>query len=378
MPAKFVSTDPEALLAEIIADFEASTGQTLQPGQPEYLWCSAFAYRIILERQRMNAVGNSQLIDFSTAPILDYIVALFGVTRLPAQSAQCTLRFTLVEGHGNIVIPQNTRVISIDGQVIFATKRDMSIDSSTQLINIDSECQVSGANGNGYEPGTINQLQDVQAYISAVENIDTTAGGSDVETDEQLRSRAKLASSGFSVAGSKRAYRYFALSVSPLIIDVGIMTYSEDHSIPYGQVNIYPLLTGGQLANDALLSDIAVALSPEDVRPCTDKVVVVNPTKVEYSVTVNVTKYPSAKNSDITSLLDPLLLDFGNKKMTTLGQDIINSEIEALCRVVGIYDLEVLITTEDKELTGDNLVISPNEFPLLTNFTVNIVGSNNG
>ena len=381
MAVQFASTDPPTILEEILSDFTTVTGRTLLPSQPEYLFCQSLAYRIVLEREQINATGNSQLLAFSSAPVLDYIVALLGVTRLPSAYAVTTLQFTLVAGHGPVVIPQNTRVISTDGLMVFATSSDVTVDANTLVVNVDAECQTAGAAGNGYAIGTIIQIQDVQAYLSACTNVSITAGGSDVETDNQLRSRAMNAPAQFSVAGPKNAYKYFALAVSSLIVDVAVVSYADDNTIPLGEVDIYPLLANGQLANQALIDEIQAALSDDSVRPLCDVVVVKTPTEVDYTVMVNITKYTNSQNTDILSLVNPLIIAYGATKVASLGLDIVNSEIEAMCRVAGVYDLQIVITPTapaGRVLTGNNLVIASNEFAVLQNYSVNIIGTNNG
>ena len=379
MAVLFVPVDSETILSEIIADFETITGRTLEPSQPEYLFCSALAYRIVLERQRINAAGNSQLLAYSTAPVIDYLVSLVGVTRLPAQYAVCTLQFTLVSGHNAVIIPKGTRVISTDGQATFATMQDATVNAGILVVNVPAKCEVAGNIGNDYAIGTIKQIQDVQAYLSACTNIEITNGGSNEETDEQLRVRAFAAPAQFSVAGPKNAYKFFALSASPLIIDVAVVSYSEDNSIPKGQVNIYPLLVNGQLANQALLDAIRDKLSDETIRPLSDSVVVSNPTKIEYSLNINITKLNSANSSLITSALNALILQFGKDKMNKLGLDIVNSEVEAICRINGVYDVDVVIVPPiGIDLTGDNLVLKSNEFPFMVNFNLNITAASNG
>jgi len=378
MSASFVPTDSDSILAEVLSDFTTTTGRTLLPGQPEYAFCASMAYRLVLERQRMNAVGNSQLLAFSTAPILDYLVQLVGIERLAPQYAVCTLHFTLVLGHGDVIIPSGTRVISTDGKVVFATKNDVSVLAGILVANVDAECMTSGLIGNDYAIGTISMIQDVQAYLSTASNIDITAGGSDEETDEQLRARAYKAPSAFSVAGSREAYKFFTFSASPLVIDVSVVSHSDNPVIPYGQVNIYPLLANGNVADGALTAVIQAALSDEKVRPLTDTVVVQTPVKVLYEVNVDIIKFTKASNSDILALVNPTLIAFGKAKMKIMGLDIVNSEIESICRVAGVYDLTVTIIPTGKSLTGDNLVMDLNEFPYLNNFTVNITGANNG
>lgn len=379
MAVLFVPVDPETILSEIIADFETITGRTLEPSQPEYLFCSALAYRIVLERQRINAAGNSQLLEFSSAPVIDYLVQLVGVNRLPAQHAVCTLQFTLVAGHNTVTIPKGTRVISTDGQATFATTQDATVNADILVVNVPAECETAGDIGNDYAIGTITQIQDVQAYLSACQNIDITAGGSDEETDDQLRSRAFGAPSQFSVAGPRAAYKFFALSASPLILDVAVVSYAEDQNTPYGQINIYPLLANGEVANQALLDAIRDTLNDEKIRPLTDYIIVANPTRVEYSLNINITKLKGANTSLITSALSAKLLQYGKDKIKKLGLDIVNSEVEALCRIDGVYDVDVtIVPPSGMTLTGDNLVLKSNEFPFMTNFNVNVTATANG
>lgn len=375
---KFVDDDPATILAEIIADFETLSGKTLLPSQPEYLLCSAMAYRVVLERNRQNATGKSQLVAFSTAPIIDYLAQLVGVTRIPAAQATCQLQFTLISGHGDLIIPFGTRVISTDGLAIFETLEDMPVASGVLTATVNAICQTAGGVGNNYAIGDINVIQDPQPYISSCQNIDITAGGSDEETDDQLRARIFIAPSQFSVAGPKKAYEFFTFSVSPLIVSVSVISMTEDITIPAGEVDIYPLLANGNMPDSTLIDLIQAALSDEKIRPLTDTPVVKAPTQVQFTVTVNITKYPTYANSAITTPVTSALNAFRQAKIEKMGLDIINSEIEALCRVEGVYDLEVIIVPVGKSLTGDNLVLAANEFGYMSDFTINITGSNNG
>lgn len=85
---------------------------------------------------------------------------------------------------------------------IFRTVDDAVIAPTTMTIELAVLADVAGKVGNGYAIGTINKILDPLAFVSTVENIDVTGGGSDVESDEQLRERIKLAPSQYSSAGS--------------------------------------------------------------------------------------------------------------------------------------------------------------------------------
>jgi|GEM_PF-162766 len=246
----FVPVDPAEILSEILIEFEALTGYAIFPGQPEYSFCTSMAYREVLLRNRINAAGKSQLVSFATYPVLDYLGQLLGVARLAEAKATCNLSFSIIPGHLQVFIPLGTRVASTDGSVIFETIDDLVIPTSMNTVSILATCQTAGKSGNGYAVGTISVIQDPWAFVTAVTNTDITYGGSDAETDSELQERIFLAPSTFSCAGPVGAYKYWARTASPLVIDVGIMTYNEDNSIAKGEVDVYALLSAEGLSTD--------------------------------------------------------------------------------------------------------------------------------
>lgn len=361
--------------------WEALAEKVLIPGQPDYLLAAILAYNKYLLIQRCNAAFASMLIDYSTAPNLDYLVALLGVTRTAPQPATCTLRFTLVPGHGDLTLSAGTRVSSTDGKAVFEVDFNTLVDSEINSIDVTATCQTDGIIGNDYDIGTVSTIMDVQPYFSSCENTDVTSGGVEAETDEELRSRSKTASSIFSVAGPREAYIYFTKTVSPLICDVAIITATEDPGIAPGEVDVYALLDGGEIPNEALNTLIEATLSADNVRPLTDTVVVASPTAVEFTLTVNVTRLTSyaEPSSTIIATIETALEAFKIAKYSKLGLDIIASEIEAVCRVEGVYDIDLTITPPvGRSLTGRNLVIGLNEFGKMTAATVTVTGQNDG
>ena len=216
----FIERDPAVIFEESKAALEAALGRELQPGQVEYRMLNAVGYREVLINNRFNSGMSQSLVAFSTAPVLDYIAALVAVERLPAANAGCTVRFTLVEGHGQVLIPAGTRVAAEDSQTIFQTLDDVPVPSTINSVDILVTAEVSGKDGNGYAPGKVNKILDPLAFVSTVANLDETGGGSDVETDEQLRERIKLAPSQYSSAGSRQSYLFYAKTANALITDV--------------------------------------------------------------------------------------------------------------------------------------------------------------
>src|SRR6201997_5097552 len=87
--------DPNLILADMIAEFEAASGRTLQPAQVERLLINLYAYRESLVRNAIQFAGEQNLLAFASFPMLDYLGQLLGVTRLGSQAATTVLEFTL-------------------------------------------------------------------------------------------------------------------------------------------------------------------------------------------------------------------------------------------------------------------------------------------
>src|SRR5437588_13128694 len=97
-PPKFVNDadrlDPNLILADMIAAFEAAARRTLQPAQVERLLIDLYAYRESLVRNAIEYAARQNLLAFAAFPMIDYLGGLLGVTRLAAQPAATTLQFT--------------------------------------------------------------------------------------------------------------------------------------------------------------------------------------------------------------------------------------------------------------------------------------------
>ena len=208
----FVDTNPDTVVASLIGFYEGLTGKKLQPAQVERIQFNSVAYRLSLLLNQVNETANQCLVAFAIGPALEALAILVGVTRLPATSAQCIVRFLLVDGHTALTIDQGIRVQSIDGQAVFTTIETLAVSAADTYIDVKCECTKDGGVGNGYTPGKVNIILDPRPYVTSATNLDITNGGADEETDVELRERILLAPSAFSVAGPKGAYKFWAKS----------------------------------------------------------------------------------------------------------------------------------------------------------------------
>ncbi|MBL7718968.1 MAG: baseplate J/gp47 family protein [Flavipsychrobacter sp.] len=360
---QFIDIDAAAIVNDMIADYETATGKKLAPAQAERLLINGFAYREYLLRTAINEAALQNLVAFARFPALDYLGELVGVRRLPASKAGCLIRFTLVAGHGSLVIPSGIRVQSVDGQAIFITTETKAVAASVLTVDIKAECTAEGNIGNNYASGDIALILDPQPYITAAANLDTSDGGADEEGDEQLRERIKLAPAGFSNAGSKGAYKFFAKSAHPSIIDVAVTS-----PVP-GQVNIYPLMMDGQPPATEIIDAVFAKCNADKVRPLTDTVVVQAPVMISYALEVNLTLLTDAMPTQVVGEVTRNLQAYVDGRKTRLGIDVVGAQIIRQSNVEKVYKAEVVSPVAD-------IVVGEHEYTNCTGITVNVTGFN--
>ena len=343
--------DPNLILADMIAEFEAASGRTLQPAQVERLLINLYAYRESLVRNAIQYAAAQNLLAFASFPMLDYLGQLLSVNRLASQPAVTTLQFTLTAALTvPFTIPAGTLVGTSDGQFAFATSTTIIIAAGATIASVAAAAMAPGAGANGYLAGQISVELNPNALIASVTNTSTTTGGSAPETDDHLRTRIQAAPNQFSVAGPIGAYRFFAIGADPSIVDAQIVSPSP------GSVNVY-VLTGpvtqqpspapnsAGVANSALLAKVAAVLNADTMRPLTDNVNVLAVTEVDYQISATVTLYsdadPTATIVAATTAVRELALELAAK----IQRDIVPSQIIAALSVAGVYGVTLTSPT---------------------------------
>lgn len=356
----FIDRDPQAITAEIVAQYEQLTGKTLYPAQVERLLIDVIAYRETLVRIGIQEAAKQNLVAYARAPMLDYLGELVGVTRLPAQPAKTTLRFTFAAALAtNLLIPAGTRVEGGDGTATFATDAEVTLLAGQLSIDAAATCEEPGAAGNAWQPGQINNLvDDLGAVEVTAANTTVTSGGIVEEEDDRLRERIKLAPEAFSTAGSRLAYVFHAKSAHQSIVDVAVLSPTP------GAVKLYPLLTTG-LPDANMLSLVAATCSADRVRPLTDNVQALAPTPIDYAIDAQLVLY---KNTDVASVLaqaQAAAEAYKADRAAGLGRDIVPVQVESALKVAGVYDIVraapakiVLAENEWARCTAINLVVT--------------------
>jgi phage-related baseplate assembly protein len=337
--------DPKLVLADMIAEFEAAAGRTLQPGQVERLLINLYAYRETLVRNAIQYAGQQNLLAYASFPMIDYLGELLGVTRLPAQPAVTTLQFTLANALTiAYAIPAGTTAGTNDAQNTFATDASLVIPAGQVTGTVGATATTPGSGGNGYLAGQINVFLSPNPVIAAVSNTTVSSGGSAPETDDHLRSRIQAAPNQFSVAGPDGAYRFFAMGVDPAIIDAQVFSPAP------GQVNVCvltgPILTqpvaspnNSGVAGAALLAKVLAALSADTVRPLTDTVSVLPVQEVDYAIVATITLYTDADPVATMAAANAAAQSFAIALASRIQRDIVPSQICEALSVSGVYEV---------------------------------------
>lgn len=363
-PPIFITRDVSAVLNELLADYQSRTGRTLQPSQVETFILHTMAYRENLIANQIQNAAEQNLVAFSNAPVLDFLGELVGVSRLGATPASCTVRFVLVAGHLGVIVPAGTRVASVDGRAVFATTQSAAAATGVAYLDIPCESQALGTSGNGYAVGGINTLLDPLAFVTAVTNLDTTAGGAEQEDDENLRERIRLAPASFSNAGSVGAYRYWARSASADIVDVAVVGDTP------GVVKLYPLMRDGSTTPTQIINAVLAACRSDDRRPLCDTVVAYPPTRINYALAVDLTLYDTADPAVVQAQVEAALQAFVDERRTKLGKDLVSTQIIGVCQIEGVYRVD---------LPGFvDITVAPTEFPYCISIAVQVVGTTEG
>lgn len=320
---EFVNSGKETVLTELINLYTNITGRTLAQGDPIRLFLNTIAEILIQQRAWINYTGKQNLLRYAAGGNLDHIGVLVGTDRLPAAAATTTVQITLSEKRAvSTLIPAGTRITAGDN-VFFALESDVTILAGETSATSSVRCTVTGAAGNGYLPGELKTIVDPVPFVEGMVNISTSEGGADIESDDSYREAIHEAPEKFSCAGPDGAYEYFAKRASALIADVTVTSPEP------GKVQIVPLLDGGEIPGEEILDAVSEVCNDRTVRPLTDQVTVVAPTKVEYdiSVTYYISREDEARAATIQQQITEAVNDYVLWQKSKLGRDINPSEL---------------------------------------------------
>lgn len=346
----FVDTNTETLVNNLVMSYEAFTGRTLYPADPARLFILWIADIIMQERVIINESAKQNVPRYAEGDYLDSLAEIFKDTeRLQAQPATTVLRFYISAVQPSAqVVPAGTRA-SINGEIVFETTETATIPRgvlyadaaakciTTEIDPVTGEKVTIGTKGNGFVAGQITQIVDLFPFYEKVENITTTDGGADKETDAAFYERLRDSMESFSTAGPLGAYVYWAKTASARITDV------KPTSPEPGVVDIRVLLENGEVPDEQMLKLVLDTLNANKVRPFTDYVQVSAPEIVNYNI--DVTYYIPTQSESSTAIIQQniqaALENYKKWQSEKMGRDINPSKLSEMLMSAGIKRLEI-------------------------------------
>ena len=311
----------EEMLADYQEKYEEITGKSLvlRRADPETLKLYAASVQIYHMMLHIDVSGKMDLLKYAYGGFLDNLGALRGVKRKEAAPATVKVRFTLSAAQPSVVtIPEGTRVS--DGDVLyFETDETREIAIGETYVDVPCTCQTDGEEGNGLIAGQISTLVDPIAYVDSAVNTEVSAGGADIESDEDFTDRIYLAPSGYSVAGPRDAYKYHTKSFMDAAIGDVEVTSPEPC-----EVEVRFLLSDGSLPSETLCKKVLGHLNDDNIRPLTDRLSVLAPTGQGFNIrfAYYINKSDIGKAVSIQSAVAAALQEYISWQTHTIGRDI--------------------------------------------------------
>ena len=317
---QFVPTDAGAITTLLIAAYETITGVTVQPASPESLFIRWVANIVVQERALTNYAGNQNIPSRAEGENLDALGELFySVERPQAKPAVATERFMISEAQTSaILVPAGTRVTDNERSLYWETTEDAYVAIGSTYVDVPIRCMTTGTVGNGYAVGQLSTIVDVFDYYTSCSNITVSDGGAEEASDDEYYELLRASMDGYSCAGSRGGYIFFAKQVSTEISDV-VANQPDD-----GTVAIYVLMDDGTIAGSEIKTAVLAACSADAVRPLTDLVTVEDAATVSYNITLTYYINSTAGRSagDIEADVTAAVSEYVKWQSAKFGRDI--------------------------------------------------------
>jgi len=221
------------------------------------------------------------------------------------------------------------------------TAEEAAVNIGEVTADVPVICETEGTVGNGYAPGQINTLVDVDnvMYFSSCANVETSHSGAERATDDEYYELMRAGLEAFSTAGPKGAYEYHAKAVSTSIADVCAINPKDKP----GYVNIFAIMTNGEIADDGTKNAILAACNDDKVRPLTDVVEVLDPLVVEFSVdlTYYIDRNSEKSAAEIEAAIRSAIEEYVEWQCRKIGRDINPSRLMWLLKDTGAKRVDI-------------------------------------
>lgn len=346
-------------ISDVCSCFKELTGEQMELPAADPIRLIGYATTLLGYQclKFIDRAGKVDLLKYSYGGYLDHIAALKGIFRRKATGAITTLRFTISAVRTSVTgIPAHSKVTDENGNR-FATDEYAEIPAGQTFVDVQATAIEPGKGANGLPANTIVDFVNPIPYIESVTNTVPTSGGDDVEGDDDLTYRVLMAPAGYSVAGPKEAYEYWARQFRTDIDDVKVYTPSPT------EVVVLFMLENGVAPTDTIINSMQEFLASDPIRPLTDEVTVAAPADVEYEIilTYYINRSDSVNATSIQTAVNKAIQEY-KAWQRKIGKDINPDELVKRIKNAGAKRVELTapvftkVSETDIALSGNELI----------------------
>lgn len=266
-----MSQTPDQIANSMIATLNSTIpGLSLGLGTPERKIVDAVATEISKAYVGNYLSGSLLDIDSMSGLQLEQFVGIFGFGRLLGKAAVGTVQLTLsVAQTSDITFAQGTQfytqpnMISSSVTLYYASTQTVVLTAGNLSCSIPVQCTTVGTSGN-VPPGSITYMGTVVGNAN-VTNLSAMTGGTDTETDQELRQRFKDTLLR-NIAGTSDFYEALTQqnnAVSRTVVYGPVSLYKTQISVPSASMNI-PINSSVKYAWPAMESVFADLSQPTE------------------------------------------------------------------------------------------------------------------
>lgn len=295
--------DPEQILGDLVATFQASQPDiNLNEASTIYIMFQIYAFVSALNVATMQNFALSAFIATSEGDNLTALADDRGVTRILATQAIVPLTFSrlIVDNVSAHTIPASSLVSTTPDEngnyYTYATFDTLTLPASTLSVTGLSQA-VSGGSVYNVAANSVNNFLQTISGIDTVNNLDAGYGGTDEETDEELRARIKVVLASNSAKGTVAGYQNTLLALGALSAYV----YSPSGTMPnYITAIVTSDSTSNTVPTSAELSYWTTQINLDENRAVADVITVAAPSTVTITVSAKITEFEAGADSATT------------------------------------------------------------------------------
>lgn len=331
----YITYDPDALWTAMITAYVEAGGDLLYPGDEKEILLRGVQQMFVLAFAGIDNALRMDTLRYAVREYLDVYGEKRNCYRIRSQAARAKVTITAAATGEETMIPAGT-ALTADGETLYTLDEDAALTGGAQTLTCGITCSRTGTAGNALTAGTgLQFLLAFPAVTSAVCS-ESAAGGQDEEDDETYRERIRTYGLTSVTTGPAGQYKARAMSVSSNILDASVVNGGA------GVVNVW-LLLADQTGAEALIGQVAAALSPDDERPLTDTVHVALATPKEYTLDI---EYAIDTGTGSASALTGAVAEYKKWQEETIGQAFNPDKLVAMLYQAGCSRVLIADTSE--------------------------------